>query len=169
MPEVKEAAVETTTHLIVHFVRSIQDVLGTMAATKVAVGKPYRKLDPTATHDVSGIIGFSGDFVGSMVLTFQMSTALAIVKSFAGMDVRPESPDFGDAVGELANMIAGSAKKHFGGTQITIPSVVIGTGHIIARLQHVPCILVPCESSAGKFAVEVNVKSMKGRPPVVVA
>ncbi|HVT83195.1 MAG TPA: chemotaxis protein CheX [Phycisphaerae bacterium] len=132
-----------------------------MAATKVHVGKPYRKTDPTATHDVSGIIGFSGNFVGSMVLTFKRDTALALASAFAGAEISPDSPDFADAVGELANMIAGAAKKNFSGTFITVPSVVLGAGHIIARLQHVPCVVVPCETAVGTFAVEVNVKSMK--------
>ena len=146
--------------LTLHFVRSLQDVLSTMASTKVTVGKPVRKLDPIATHDVSGIIGFSGDFVGSMVLSFQMPAALGIVKAFAGVDCAPTSLEFTDAIGELANMIAGSAKTHFGGTSISIPTVVVGAGHLIARMHDIPCILIPCVTSHGNFAVEVNVKSV---------
>src|SRR5947208_3391954 len=75
-----------TTRLTLHFVRSLQEVLSTMAATKVSVGTPTRKVNPLATYDISGIIGFSGDFIGSMVLSFQKPTALAIVKAFAGQE-----------------------------------------------------------------------------------
>jgi chemotaxis protein CheX len=160
MTQSAETKVETTTQLVVHFVRSVHGVLNMMAHTKVNVGKPYRKTDPTATHDVSGIIGFSGKFVGSMVLAFKQETAIALASAFAGVEVSPDSPDFADAIGELANMIAGNAKKNFSGTLISVPSVVMGSAHIIARLQHAPSIVVPCETSVGSFAVEVNIKPM---------
>jgi len=148
-----------TTRLIVHFITSIQEVLGTMAHVTVTVGAPSLKKTPLPTYDVSGIIGFSGEFVGSMVLSFPQATAEALVSAFAGMPIAPDSPDFADAVGELANMIAGNAKTSFGGgTNISVPSIVLGSGHTIARLQDVPCMVIPCNTAVGGFAVEVNIK-----------
>ena len=41
-----------------------------------------------------------------------------------------------------------------------MPSVIIGTGHQIARLRDVPCVVIPCRTAAGDFAVEVNVKQV---------
>ena len=131
---------------------SIREVLHTMAKVTVTVGTPTRKKTPLTTYDVSGIIGFSGEFVGSMVLSFQQATATAIVSNFAGMPIAPDSPDFADAVGELANMIAGSAKASFGGrTNITVPSIIMGPGHTVARLHDVPCLVIPCFTEAGDF------------------
>jgi len=70
--------------------------------------------------------------------------------------------DFADAIGELANMIAGSAKKDLGHTaSISVPNVVIGGGHIIARLSEVPCLVIPCRTPVGNFAVEVNIKTVQ--------
>jgi chemotaxis protein CheX len=155
-----------TAQLVVHFMKSIREVLRTMAHVEVAMGTPKLKKSPATTYDVSGIIGFSGEFVGSMVLSFQQSTAVAIVSSFAGVPVTPDSPDFADAVGELANMIAGSAKTSFGGgTSISVPSIIMGTGHTIARLHDVPCLIIPCHTDAGDFAVEVNIKPSHAAPP----
>jgi len=156
----------STSQLIVHFISSIQDVLRTMARVSVTIGKPALKKDPIPSYDVSGIIGFSGEFVGSMVLSFQRSTAEAIVNAFAGAAIAPDSPDFPDAVGELANMIAGSAKTSFGGgTNISVPSIILGFGHTIARLHDVPCLVIPCHTSMGDFAVEVNIKPQAKTPP----
>lgn len=154
-----------TAQLIVHFMTSIQEVLATMAGVQVTIGKPAFKTAPVPAYDVSGIIGFSGEFVGSMVLSFQRKTAEAIVTAFAGSPIAPDSPDFADAVGELANMIAGSAKKSFGGTtNISVPSIVLGSGHVIARLHDVPCLIIPCHTAAGDFAVEVNIKPIPRIP-----
>jgi chemotaxis protein CheX len=164
--DTKTAAPTSSAQLIVHFISSIQEVLRTMAHIEVKVGTPTLKKNPIPTYDVSGIIGFSGNFVGSMVLSFQLATASAIVAAFAGMPIPPDSPDFADAVGELANMIAGSAKTSFGGsTSISVPSIILGTGHTIARLQDVPCLIIPCHTSGGDFAVEVSIKSQLAAQP----
>jgi chemotaxis protein CheX len=90
-----------------------------------------------------------------------MHAAKSLVAAFAGCAIEPGTPDFSDAIGELANMIAGGAKKHLGANaNITVPSVIIGPGHQIARLSGVPCIVIPCSTPAGDFAVEVNVKQI---------
>ena len=156
-----------TARLIVHFVGSIQEVLRTMAKVTVTVGAPMLKKDPLPSYDVSGVIGFSGEFVGSMVLSFKNATAVAIVSNFTGMPIESGSPDFADAVGELANMIAGSAKTSFGGnTNISVPSIILGSGHTVAQLHGVPCLVIPCHTEAGDFAVEVNIKPMVATRPV---
>jgi chemotaxis protein CheX len=164
--EAPEKSSAATAHLIVHFIGSIREVLRTMAGVTVTIGTPALKTVPLTSYDVSGIIGFSGEFVGSMVLSFQQVTAVAIVGKFAGMPIAPESPDFADAVGELANMIAGSAKTSFGaGTNISVPSIIMGPGHTVARLHDVPCLVIPCDTAEGKFAVEVNIKPLNPTQP----
>jgi len=146
--------------LIIPFVDSTRDVFTKMVGVKAEMGQPHLKDNPTPSYDVSGIIGFSGDLVGSVVVSFQMQTARKLVASFVGSDLDPSSPDFADAVGELANMIAGSAKKDLGGltANISVPTVIIGSGHMVARLNGVPCVVIPCKTPVGDFAVEVNIK-----------
>src|SRR5689334_11473822 len=103
-----------TAGLVAHFVTSVQEVFSTMLGTTVNVGTPFRKKDPVPQYDVSAVIGFSGNVVGSMVLAFTKPTALQIVQTLTGAPVEISSPDFADAIGELGNMVAGAAKKHFG-------------------------------------------------------
>jgi chemotaxis protein CheX len=151
--------------LIASFVKSTASVLNTMANIKVEIGKPSLKPNPATLYEVSGIIGFSGTFKGSMVLSFQKRTAVAVVTAFAGSPIQETSPDFADAIGELANMVAGAAKSAFGpGTAISVPSVVMGAGHSVAPLHDVPCVVIPCKTDAGNFAVEVNIKAPGSLP-----
>ena len=150
--------------LIVPLVNSIKAVFSTMVKVEVTIGRPTVKSTPTPSYDVSGIIGLSGDLIGSIVVSFQMDAAEKLVSAFAGMPLDPKGPDFPDAVGELANMIAGGAKKAFGVmANITVPSVIIGAGHMVARLSDVPCVIIPCSTAVGNFAVEVNIKQVAGR------
>lgn len=148
-----------SSRLILPFVNSTMQVFSTMVNVKPQIIKPALKEDANATYDVSGIIGFSGEIIGSVVVSFQMEAAQKLVGALVGMDVDSTSSDFVDAVGEIANMIAGSAKKDLGkNANIAIPTVIIGKNHVIGRLSGVPCIVIPCKTPVGDFAVEVNIK-----------
>lgn len=155
------AAPSINPKLIIPFVNSVRQVFTTMLKVETTVNRPHLKEDRGPSYDVSSIIGFSGDVVGSVVVSFPMDAAAKLVAAFAGTPIQPGTGDFVDAVGELANMIAGGAKKHLGNAaSITVPSVVLGAGHQIARLSDVPTIVIPCTTPAGAFAVEVNIRQL---------
>lgn len=149
--------------LIVHFANSVRTVLATMlGGTQATFGKPTIKSAPEVSYDVSAIIGFSGGVVGSMVVSFRQDAAAKLVEKFAGVPIAPGTTDFADAIGELANMFAGNAKKDLGhNASISCPNVIVGPGHTIARLQDVPCVVIPVQTSLGEFAVEVCIKTVK--------
>jgi chemotaxis protein CheX len=158
MPSQASAAQNAKTDFVDHFATSVREVFSTMLATTVTVGTPVRKTDPAPRHDISAVIGFSGNVVGSMVLSFDRSVASTIVQTFTGMPAAVDSQDFADAVGELANMVAGAAKKHFGTlASISLPSVILGAGHAVARLHDIPCIIIPCTTALGRFDIEVSI------------
>ncbi len=145
--------------IIKAFVFSTKNVLATMVNTQCTIGKPYLKEKNSSTYDVSGIVGFTGDIVGSVVIRFTKETALNLIESFTGERFSEDSDDFTDAIGELSNMIAGNAKSEFGlSAGISIPSVIVGPNHNVARMSDVPCVVIPCETPSGKLAVEVNIK-----------
>jgi chemotaxis protein CheX len=145
--------------LMVPFINSVRSVFSKMLNSTATIQRPTVKIAPVPQYDVSAIVGFSGHIVGSVVVSFPMATAVKTVASFAGMEMAPDSTDFADAVGELANMIAGGAKKELGvDASITCPSVIIGAGHSIARLRDVPCLAIPCDTRFGSFVIEVSIK-----------
>jgi len=150
--------------LMVPFVNAIRNVFSTMLRTPVTIQRPVFKAAAVPQYDVSAIIGFSGEVVGSVVVSFPKAVAVkAVAAAFGGIEVAPDSPDFADGVGEITNMIAGGAKKDLGvNASISCPSVIIGAGHIVARLRDVPCLSIPCESALGAFVVEVSIKEVKG-------
>lgn len=146
--------------LITPFINAIQNVFSTMFQLPVAVGDPRIKTDRKATHDVSGIIGVSGEMVGTIVLSMPLDTAGSIVTLFTGTEVDTDSADFADAVGELVNMISGNAKAEFQrkGVSISCPSVVMGAGHTIAVQSGTPCVLIPCTTDCGEVVLEVALR-----------
>ena len=155
--------------LITPFIASIENVFSTMMQLPVTIKEPTLKKTPETTYDVSGIIGMSGDVVGSVVLSFPKQTAVRLVTLFTGTEMAPDSPDFPDAVGELSNMVSGNAKGMFSGkrkVQISCPSVVIGMGHTVSRPRDIPCVAIPCSCDCGDFVVEICVQE---RPPAAAS
>lgn len=139
------------------FVMAIANVFETMVHTKVKIRKPQLKQADLVSAEVSGIIGLSGHVQGSVVLSFPRDVACKVASAFAGVEMTVKSPDFADAIGELANMVAGNAKKDFGEykTSISLPSVIIGPGHTVSQSKAWPYLVIPCETDLGNFAVEV--------------
>lgn len=146
---------------ITPFIASIQNVFSTMMQLPVTIGTPSIKDGLSTTHDVSGIIGMSGDVTGNIVLSFPSATAKRVVQLFTGMEMETTSPDFTDAIGELTNMISGNAKGQFSGkkkVQISCPSVIIGANHVVARPREVPVIVIPCTTDCGELVMEIAIQ-----------
>ena len=147
--------------LVAPFVESVRSVFKTMAQVETQILKPYLKTTNNK-YNVFGIIGFSGDLTGAVTVSFTRTAGEKLVEAFTGCKIEIESPQFADAIGELANMIAGSAKSKLGlNANITVPSVIIGDHCHTATLSDVPCIVIPCTSALGEFAVEVCIKQNK--------
>jgi chemotaxis protein CheX len=147
--------------LIVPFITSVKQVMQMMCQLDITVERPHAHGPDSPKYDYSGIIGFSGRIVGSVVISFAKDTAVQVVNAFAGAEITPGTPDFADAIGEIANMVAGAAKKDLGAeANITVPNVIMGVAHCVARPSDVPCLVVPCKCAAGTFAVEIAIRSV---------
>jgi chemotaxis protein CheX len=140
------------------FVRSITHVFETMVHTKVHVGNPFVKSDSNALTDIAGVIGVSGDVTGCVVLSFPETAAKKVVSAFAGVELDRHDPDFADAIGELANMVAGNAKKELIGMNVSVslPSVIIDRQHAVSYSPSVPRVIIPCETAFGLLYVEIG-------------
>jgi chemotaxis protein CheX len=148
---------------IIPFVKSVQKVFATMLQLPVEVGTPTLKKPGEPAHDVSGIIGMSGDVEGAVVLSFPTVTAERCVRIFTGTDLDHRHADFSDAVGELINMVSGGAKAQFTGKTVSIscPSVIIGRDHTVFGAKDVTTIVIPCTCDCGEFAVLVSIRQAK--------
>lgn len=111
--------------------------------------------------DISGIIGLSGGAKGTVSLTFPKITALKIVSAFVGEKIVTMDAGVIDAIGELANIVAGAAKSGLTNYNINIslPTVVTGENHDLSGSKDVTPIFVPFETVLGSFSLVVSFKS----------
>lgn len=149
--------------LINPFVSSVREVFTTMLKTDIIISKPVLKGVNESNADVSAVIGLSGDAVGSVVLSFPMLTATRTASQFSGVEMGHGHEDFADALGELANMVAGSAKAKLEGlsVNVSLPNVIVGREHIVAPSKTTPRLALPCDSTLGRFCVEVALTVQK--------
>jgi chemotaxis protein CheX len=145
------------------FLEGTLDVIKTMASITADAGNPYIKKSNVAAGDVSGIIGITGDATGSLAISFTEACICEIVNSMLGESHTSINAEIIDAVGELTNMISGSARNLMEKKGIkafaAIPTVVYGKNHTINAIYNVPSIIIPFSTVSGPFFVDVCIKT----------
>ncbi len=150
------------------FIDATVEVLSTMAsihATPTAV----REINGGAEHgsvtrclDVTGLLGFSGERRGSMLVTFPKQLALRAVGGMLGTTCDTICHDVRDGVGEIVNMIAGRAKTRLQDKgvnfDLSIPNAVVGPDHRIAAPLETARTRIDFEADRERFFVEVYLK-----------
>jgi chemotaxis protein CheX len=130
----------------------------TMLGCKLTRGTPYVKHGPQPEHEVSGVIGLSGKARGTVVLSLSREAALNATAVL--LEERPTeiNADVTDAVGELTNIIAGSAKAKLDHLELSVslPTVITGKWHCVEFPKKVTPICIPFESKWGRITVEVG-------------
>lgn len=143
------------------FITATMETFASMVRLKVTPGKVKLKAGDPLSYDISGIIGLSGGAKGSVAISFPRASAFAIVKAFTGSSEVEEAGVI-DAVGELANIIAGAAKRDLSAHNISIslPTVVTGKDHGINGPVDTVNMVVPFESEHGRFDLAISFKSL---------
>ena len=111
-------------------------------------------------NDVSGIIAISGALQASVSLHFERNLIFACSEKFLGTRPTKLDPETIDLVGELTNMVAGSAKERLGqdGLSLSLPTVVAGFEHHVAMGSGMQVSAITFGSPAGCLAINVGIK-----------
>ena len=142
------------------FLEATMNVLTTMAQIQAKPGRPYLKEDSQARGDVTGMIGLAGDQArGSLAITFTKAAILKIASNMFGEEITQMDPSIADVVGEITNMVSGGAKSKLSEKgykfAMAIPSTIVGENHYITHNTKGPIIVVPFDTDAGNFYIEV--------------
>lgn len=107
---------------------------------------------------VNAVIGISGGATGTVVVGVSAETACEILRRMIGVDSDVLNDEVCDAVGEITNMIAGSAKAQLARYELSIslPNVVTGNQMQLHFPSHVCPMVVEFSSEVGPVSVEVG-------------
>jgi CheY-specific phosphatase CheX len=105
--------------------------------------------DEFDASDVIGLITLDGAMVGEVRVRFPREVAKAIVGRYTGLADVPDAI-FGDAVGELCNVIIGRAKSSIGGEYVKISPPTVEKGPANTKAAE-GTKQVACETSLGRI------------------
>jgi chemotaxis protein CheX len=137
------------------------EIFQTMLMMEAVPGEQLAKRAGSHCHSVSGIVGLAGPSKGMLAIHIPEQAALKITSSFLCMEVSEIDDDVKDAVGELANMVAGSIKTDLLDAKdykLSIPSVVCGSEYQIECLSESQGSIVPFFIEGGEFTVEFHLQ-----------
>ncbi len=141
------------------FVEAAINILETMASTSVKAKKPYVKYDVKAKGAISGIIDLSGDYNGTIAISFSEKLILAIVSAMFGEEMTELNDEIKDAVGEITNMISGQVTTKLAelgkSLKAETSKVIMEKSHSIEHLTDRPVIAMPYKTENGEFTIEV--------------
>lgn len=143
------------------FIDAVVRLFQTMTTLPVSIGPPGLNQDAKPCHDVCGVIDISGAVTGRVVVSMPEKLAAVLASELLGDPVAGFDEDCMDAVGEIANMIAGNAKTDFPAEAgaISVPRIIIGRENV-PYPQATPIISIPCETDKGPLQIDVALKEV---------
>jgi chemotaxis protein CheX len=139
-------------------VAGTKDVFSTMLMMEID-GEESSDRPGDILSNVTSMIGLGGDMRGMLSIHCPAAVALEITGALIGMEVAELDDDVKDAIGEIANMVAGNIKVSFAGAgigvELAIPSSVIGKAFRVCGFSGATRCLVKFDIPAGTFWVEL--------------
>ncbi len=150
--------------LVEQFYKDVQDVFTTMVGVEDLLHLPLQVDPKTHFNDcITAMVGFAGLFNGLVSLHVPQKLALSFTSSMIGMEVDELNEDVNDALGEIANMIAGSFKHHLSKdgheVRLSTPSVVTGKEYVISSGSQTNTLTLLFDSSDEWFMISVVVEA----------
>lgn len=118
MSDMKEAELKVFTEAVTHYFSHVTSERAVVRAAYLA--------DTTIPHlDYTGLITLSGRFRGCVYFSAPKPMVLDLLRAMQEPDMSDDN--LLDAVGEVANTIAGNARRHFGSRlEISVPVTIRG-------------------------------------------
>jgi chemotaxis protein CheX len=134
-----------------------------MIGAPVKMAEKHETITTPHPPDIIGVIGLSGSAQGMVALRFPDKSALAIIGQMVGTKFDEVDSAIVDGVGELVNMVAGSAKAKFRGHSISIslPTVVRGDICRLSNMNDAMWMELEFRSELGDFWLIVSLKAVE--------
>jgi chemotaxis protein CheX len=148
--------------LVNPFLSATAQILSQIAGIEMNAEKPILKTSPEGKGTVSGVVTLRGNHTGTGSITFSADCILQVVSKMFGEEITDVDDDVKDAVGEITNMICGTATQLYEqdglGVKAALDQVLMGQGHAIPHLPQLPVLGVPIKSDMGDIFVELCFK-----------
>lgn len=148
--------------LINAFVDGVKVTLSTMAQTNITCLKPFIETESKLRGDIAGVVGMvASSMKGTLIISFPKEAIFVIIKNMMGEVYTEVTSEVSDAVGELTNMIYGSAKTTLNQLgykfDMAIPTVISGD-FTITKTHPAATLVIPFQlENKSEFYIEITV------------
>lgn len=140
-------------------VKGAQDVFSTMLMVDLDSEAAVINQRLPLPSNLSSMIGLGGGLRGVLAVHCPAVVAKAITSTFLGMEVEELNEDVKDAIGEIANMVAGNLKVSFAAEgldiELAIPTSVVGESFNVSGAARAQRVIVPLRMNADPFWIEL--------------
>ncbi len=138
-----------------------EEVFTTMLMVELETGVPVQGSGGEVDSNITSMLGLGGaDIRGMLAVHCPEIVAKDITGTFLGMEVEELDDDVKDAIGEIANMIAGNLKiffqEHDKNIELAIPTTVVGKSFRTAGMSKAERVAVPFTMNGATFLVELK-------------
>jgi chemotaxis protein CheX len=162
-PETLAAINMTEDQLTKSLIKDVQDVFITMVGVEDLLHLPIQ-IDVTTHFNecLTAMVGLAGTYNGLVSVHIPWPQAMSFTSLMLGMEVTEIDDDVNDAMGEIANMVAGSFKQHLskGGSdiQLSTPSVVNGSDYNVSSGSDLENITIKFAADEEWFMVSLSIE-----------
>lgn len=144
------------------FICSLVRTFETMVGCDARRGAISLEQTPFPGKSVSGVIGLTGKAVGTVVIDMSEQTAVKIASALLMMELTEMDDDVLDAVGEIANMVAGAAKAELEEMELSVslPNIIVGECHQIRWPKQTHPISIPFDTDMGDVNLMVALETV---------
>ncbi len=137
-----------------------REIFSSMIMLEVTAKEATKRTDPAFSNSISGMVGLAGTVRGNLSIHLPATVATAVTTAFLGMEVESIDDDVCDAIGELANMLAGAVKTAIDPSgsdiKLSMPSTVYGDTYSLDCLDCGISVQVPFDLDGTEFSVELQ-------------
>jgi chemotaxis protein CheX len=109
--------------------------------------------------NLTSMIGLGGGLRGVLAIHCPASVAKAITAGFLGMDIVELDDDVKDAIGEIANMVAGNLKVSYAAIhlniELAIPTTIVGDSFNVCSAAKAQRVIVPLKMNGERLWIEL--------------
>ncbi len=137
-----------------------EEVFSTMLMVELETGKPINGKGGEVESNLTSMLGLGKDIKGMLAVHCPAVVAKDITGTFLGLEVQELDDDVKDAIGEIANMVAGNLKiffqEHDINIELAIPTTIVGKSFRTAGMSGATRVAVPFTMNGATFLIELK-------------
>ncbi|MEA3468984.1 MAG: chemotaxis protein CheX [Thermodesulfobacteriota bacterium] len=137
-----------------------REVFTTMLMVELETGDPIEGQGGDVQANITSMLGLGKDIRGMLAVHCPENVAKEITGTFLGMEVQELDGDVKDAIGEIANMVAGNLKIFFQENgqdiELAIPTTVVGDSFHTSGMSGATRVAVPFTMNGSTFLIELK-------------